>query len=103
MRPVLQHRRQAFGRCTARRHNPGNHTRDIGIDEKILEWMLKLFAKLEALEEEATVGRTTYQFCQAIVEARDSAAEYAAFLKIEFKSAVDTINGKREETLKLIK
>ena len=62
-----------------------------------------MFAKLEALEEKATVGSTTYQFRQAIVEARDSAAEYVAFLKTEFKSAIDTIEGKREETLKLMK
>ena len=74
----------------------------LGLMKKILDWMFKLFAKLEALEEEATVGSTTYQFCQAIVEARDSAIEYAAFLKAEFKSAIDTIEGKREETLKLM-
>ena len=65
--------------------------------------MFKLFAKLEALEEEATVGSTTYQFRQAIVEARDRAADYTAFLKTTFKSAVDTIEGKREETIKLMK
>ena len=47
----------------------------LGLMKKILEWIFKLFAKLEALEEEATVGFTTYQFRQAIVEARDSAAE----------------------------
>ena len=71
--------------------------------KKILEWMFKVFAKLEALEEEATVGSTTYQFHQAIVEARDSAAEYVAFPKTRFKSAADTIEGKKEETLKLMK
>ena len=59
--------------------------------KKILEWIFKLFAKLEALEDKATVGHTTYQFRQAIVEARDRAAEYITFLKTE---------GKREETLK---
>ena len=75
----------------------------LGLMKKILEWMLKLFAKLEALEEEATVGSTTYQFRQAIVEARDSTAEYAAFLNTGFKSAVDTIEGKREEALMLMK
>ena len=68
--------------------------------KKILEWIFKLFAKLEALEDKATVGHTTYQFRQAIVEARDRAAEYITFLKTEFKSVVDTIEGKREETLK---
>ena len=62
-----------------------------------------MFARLKALEEEATVGSTTYQFCQAIVKVRDSVAEYVAFLKTEFKSAADTIEGKREETLKLMK
>ena len=72
----------------------------LGLMKKILEWMRKLFAKLEALEEEATVGFTTFQFRQAIVEARGSAAEHAAFLKTEFKS---TIEGRREETLKLMK
>ena len=49
----------------------------LGLTKKIYEWLLKLFCKLEALEEEATVGSTTYQFCQAIVEARDSATDYA--------------------------
>jgi len=43
------------------------------------------------------------QFRQAIVEARDSAIEYAAFLKAKFKSVVDTIDGKRKETLNLMK
>ena len=69
----------------------------LGLMKKILEWMFELFAKLEALEEEATIGSTTYQFCQAIVKARDSAAEYVAFLKTEFKSAAGTIEGKREK------
>ena len=59
--------------------------------------MLKLFAKNEALEEETTVGPTTYQFCQGIVEARDSAVEYVAFLQTDIKSAIDTIKGKREK------
>ena len=62
-----------------------------------------MFAKLEALEDKATVGHTTYQFRQAIVEARDRHAKYVAFPKTDFKSVVDTIEGKRKETLKSMK
>ena len=87
---------------------PGVITRAImhvilGLMKNIFEWMFKFFTKLEAVEEEATVGSATYKFCQATVKARDSATEYATFLKTEFKSAVDTIEGKREETFKLMK
>ena len=70
---------------------------------KIYDWLLKLFARLEELEEEKTVGQTTHQFRQAIAAARDQAREYTSHLKREFMDTIDTIEGKRVETTNIMK
>ena len=41
--------------------------------------------------------------CQGFIEARDNAVEYSDFLKAKFKSAIDTIEGKREQAMQLMK
>ena len=51
----------------------------LGFTKKIVEWMLALHSKLEALEEEDTKGHTTPQFRQSVVEARDNAVRYCEF------------------------
>ena len=53
----------------------------LGLTKKEHEWPLKMYSKLEALEEEKTAGRTTDQFRQSIVETKDKTSEYCAFLK----------------------
>ena len=75
----------------------------LGLTKKIYEWMLKLYRKLEELEENKTAGNTTYQFRQAIVETRDHAIEYGTFLKTKFNGAIDSIEGKRLESIRLMK
>lgn len=50
-----------------------------------------------------TAGNTTYQFRQAIVEARDKAMEYCAFLKKENGSIVESVEGKRVENMNVMK
>ena len=62
-----------------------------------------MFSALEKLEEEKIEGRATHQFLQAIVDARDTAKEYLQFLKNEFKDEIHTIEGKREEAVKILK
>ena len=49
------------------------------------------------MEEEQTIGRTTHQFRQSIVEARDNATEYCSFLETEFGRAIDSIEGKKSQ------
>ena len=62
-----------------------------------------LYCKLESLEEIKTAGKTIYQFCQAIIDSRDNAIEYIVFLKEKFRGAIDSIEGKRLETIKITK
>ena len=75
----------------------------LGYTKKIYEWLLKLYSELVAQEEEKTVGRTTHQFRQAIVETKDRAIEYSEFLKNEFGSAIESVEGKRVETMNIMK
>ena len=75
----------------------------LGFTKKIYEWMLKLYAKLEELEEKQTAGNTTHQFRQAIREARDNAIEYREFLKKEYGSVIDSVEGKRVKTMNIMK
>ena len=62
-----------------------------------------MYCKLESLEEIKTYGNTTYRFCQAIVETCNNAIEYVLFLKETFRGAIGTIEGKRLETVKIMK
>ena len=64
---------------------------------------MKLFAKLETLEEEKTVGRTTHQFRQAVSAAREHASNYSSHLQREFADGINTIEGKRVETANIVK
>ena len=75
----------------------------LGFTKKIYKWMLKLFAKLEELEEGITAGNTTYRFYQAIVEARDKAMQYCAFLRKEYGSVVESVEGKRVDNMNAMK
>ena len=63
----------------------------LGFTKNIYEWMLKLYAKLEELEEGKTAGNTTHHFRQGIMEAWDNAIEYCELLKKEYQSVVDFI------------
>ena len=74
----------------------------LGFTKKIYEWLVKLFSQLEYLEEQNTKGRTAHQFRQAITEAHDHARAYNDFLINEFKGAVDAIENKKAETMKLM-
>jgi hypothetical protein len=74
----------------------------LGLTKKIYDWMLKLFSRLEALEEGKTKGKTTPQFRQAIEESRDHAHRYSVFLMSEFKGTVEAIEGKKVETGKIM-
>ena len=75
----------------------------LGLTKKIVEWILALWAKLEALEEEKIKGHTTYQFPQSVMEARDISMEYEKFLTQEFQGMVDTIEGKKKEIKNIMK
>jgi len=75
----------------------------LGFTKKIYEWILKLYAQLVQLEEGKTAGNTTHQFRQAIVEARDNAIEYCEYLKKEYGSVVDSVEGKRVENMNVMK
>ena len=74
----------------------------LGLTKKIVEWIETLFAKLEALEEEKTKGATTFQFRQAVTEARDSVVAYEEWLLHKFKGVVDSVEGKKKEPCKLV-
>ena len=71
----------------------------LGFTKKIYEWILKLYARLEELEEGKTAGNTTHHFRQGIVKARDNAIKYCEFLKIEYQSVVDSVEGKKQQSL----
>ena len=75
----------------------------LGLTKKFYDWLVKMYTKLEALEEEKTIGRTTHQFRQLIVEARDNATEYCSFLTSELGGGIDTIEGKRAKTINIMK
>ena len=75
----------------------------LGFTKKIYEWLLKLYARLEELEEGKTAGNTTHHFRQGIVEARDNAIEYCEFLKKEYQSVVDSVEGKRVDNMNVMK
>ena len=75
----------------------------LGLTKNIYEWMLKLYARLEELEEGKTAGNTTHHFRQGIVEARDNAIEYCEFLKKEYQSVVDSVESKRVDNMNIMK
>ena len=75
----------------------------LGWTKKIYDYTAKLYARLVELEEGITVGNTTYQFRQSIREARDNAIEYCGFLKEEYRSVVDTVEGKRVDNMNVMK
>ena len=75
----------------------------LGMTKQIYDYTAKLYARLVELEEGITVGNTTYQFRQSIREARDNAIEYCGFLKQEYRSVVDTVEGKRVDNMNVMK
>ena len=75
----------------------------LGMAEKIYDYKAKLYARLVEFEEGITVGNTTYQFRQSIREARDNAIEYCGFLKQEYSSVVDTMEGKRVDNMNIMR
>ena len=75
----------------------------LGWTKKIYDYTAKLYARLVELEEGITVGNTTYQFRQSIREARDTAIEYCSFLKEEYRSVIDTVEGKRIDNMNVMK
>ena len=75
----------------------------LGFTKKIYEWMLKLYARLEELEEGKTAGNTTRHFRQGIVETRDNAIMYCEFLKKEYQSVIDSVEGKRVDNMNVMK
>ena len=75
----------------------------LGLAKKFYEWKLKLSARLVELEERRTVGNTTHQFGQAIVEARDNAIQYLEYLKKEHVSVVESVEGKRVNNMNVMK
>ena len=68
----------------------------------MMEWMLALHSKLEALEEEDTKGHTTPQFRQSVVEARDNAVLNCEFLMQTFEGIVNNVEGKKKYTEMMI-
>ena len=75
----------------------------LGWTKKVYDYTKKLYVRLVELEEGITVGNTTYQFRQSIREARDNAIEYCGFLKQEYRSVVDTVEGKRVQSMNVMK
>ena len=75
----------------------------LGLAKHIYEWMLQLYRKLEELEKKKKARNTTYQFCQGIVETRDSAIEYGTYLETKFKGVIDSSEGQRLKSIKLMK
>ena len=64
---------------------------------------VKVICKLEKLEEGKKAGNTTHHFRQGIVETRDNAIEYCEFRKKEYRSIVDSVEGKRVDTMNVMK
>ena len=75
----------------------------LGFTKKIYEWMLKLYAKLEELEEGKTAGNTTHHFRQGIVEARDNAIEYCKFMRKKYGLVVHSVEGNRADNMNVMK
>ena len=75
----------------------------LGLAKKIHEWLLKLFMRLEALEEEKSKDKTTHQFRQAIIEATGQTDRYREFLMRSFQDVIGTIDGKKTGTAHVMK
>ena len=64
---------------------------------------VKVICKLEKLEEGKKAGNTTHHFRQGIAEARDNAFKYCEFLKKEYQSVVDSVEGKKVDNMNVMK
>ena len=65
--------------------------------------MLELFSRLEDLERKKIRGNVAYHFSQDIMETRDNVSSYMDYMKTKFNNEIDTIEGKRTETVNIAK
>ena len=75
----------------------------LGFTKKIVDWILVSFLKLKLLEEKKTKGKTTYQFKQDVGEGMEKVVAYEKWLLTNFGGVIQTVEGKKNEFLKLMK